>query len=438
VVALAGALLVMLISSAAAQPPSAPPPPPPGDFAEVDALFEHAIEALVRGDLATAQRELAEVARRSVDPRRRAAASELVAYLARRSARPASRATHTGTVAGDQVTDPESGRATLLTTSALVGLNYGWMVPLALDISDEKAFVGLYLLTASASFVVPYLITRDDDITRGMSTLGGFGATLGVGHGALIYGTIAGEDGFDSDAGLRGMLGVMIGTSIVEGALGYKWAKDTRMPAGNALAITSGSLYGAGFAFGANVLAQSADGNFRVILGSLLAGSAAGALGGVVYADNRRLSEGDASVVGFTGMVGTYVALAPLLVAEVDNDRAIAGGLMAGAAAGLFAGDYLIRDVDYGRSEAGLVTLGTLAGGLLGAGGAFLATPDDADDAKWIVSGSAAGAVGGLLIMLKAVEPRPESAASDPAIDIAPSATVGMDGRPGFGVAGTF
>jgi hypothetical protein len=413
-----------------------PPPPPPSDPPELIALFEHAIDALLDGDRETASAELAEVAARSVEPRRRAAANEVLQALSRRRASPAADPPPAAIAAGDDaMTDLESGRAQLLGVSIVLGLNYGWMVPLALDIDDEKGFAGLYLLTASASFAVPYLLTRGDHVTRGMSILGGGGAALGLGHGALIYGLVAGEDGFDSDSGLRAMLGVMIGSSIAGGVLGYRWAKDTRMDAGRASAITAGSIWGAGFAAGANVLVAGDEPNARAIFGSMLAASLAGGFGGKLYSGRRRPTEGDAGLVSTSGIVGAYAALSPLLISETENPRAIVGALMVGAGAGLVAGDLLLEGKDYSRSEAGIVGLGTLAGGLLGAGGAFLATPEDADAAKWIVTGSAAGAIGGLLIMLRVVEPSGQPPAAS---TIAPAPIVGLDGATGLGIAGTF
>jgi hypothetical protein len=196
-------------------------------------------------------------------------------------------------------------------------------------------------------------------------------------------------------------------------------------------------VWGLGFAGGANILAASDDANLRLVLGSMLAGSLVGGFAGKLYGDNRRLTEGDSSLVSLGGLVGAYASAVPLILGEVDSSRGVVGTLMAGAGLGLVAGDFMTRDVDYSRSEAGLVSLGTIAGGLLGAGGSFLVRPEDGDDAKYIVTGSAAGAIGGLLVMLKAVEPSGEPG-TESQTTLAPAPTVGMDGRPGFGIAGTF
>jgi hypothetical protein len=413
--------------------PSPVPPAPAVDSQEVVTLFDQAIEALIQGRFDAAARGFEEVARQSVELERRSAANELARQAQKRMQLTPVASTKSGE--GPALEDEEDGRAAFLSTTIVLGLNYGWMVPLILDVDDAKAFVGLSLLTAGAAFTVPYLLTKDDEITRGMATLGSSGAAFGFAHGALAYLTVVGID----DVETRPLLATMLGTSMVEGTLGYIFAKDQKMSAARALALSSGSLWGLGLTGGTNFLLTGEDTNPQVAYGTMLLGSAAGAYAGFRYEQARRPTDGDVSIVSYTGLLGGYTALAPLLAADVENPRVIAGSLMGGALLGLAGGDHLLKGRDYTRSAAGVISLGSLAGGLLGAGGAFLVTPEDGETATWIVTGSAAGAIGGLVLMLSAFDDgRPEPAADENGVAMQLTPIIGEQGETGLGLSGAF
>jgi hypothetical protein len=336
---------------------------------------------------------------------------------------------------GEDAVDEESGRATFLSTTIILGLNYGWMVPTILHVDDAKAFVGIYLLTAGASFTAPYLLTRDDKITRGMATLGSSGAAIGFGHGALAYMTIVGID----DVELRPLLATMLGTSVAEGTVGYMFAREHQISAAKALALSSGSLWGLGLTGGLNFVATGEDTKPQVAYGTMLVGSAAGAYAGHLYDARRHPTEGDVSLVSYTGLLGGYTALAPILAADVEDPRIVAASLMTGAVVGLVGGDHLLEGRDYTRSAAGVITLGSLAGGLLGAGGAFLISPDDGDTATWIVTGSAAGAIGGFVLMLSAFDDgRAQPADNEGGVAMQLTPIIGEHGETGLGLSGDF
>lgn len=426
-----------------AEEPPAPTPPPGStpsapvravDGPAVIELFDQAIDALIQRRFDAAEEKFKAVAQRSVELERRSAANELARQAAKRMHLSPTSLPTALTIRTEDL-DEESGRATFLSTTIILGLNYGWMVPTILKVDDAKVFVGLYLLTAGTAFTAPYLLTRDDEITRGMATLGSTGGVLGFGHGALAYLTVVGID----DAEARPLLATMLGTSVVEGSLGYMFARKRKMSAAKALALSSGSIWGLGLTGGLNFVATGEDTKPQVAYGTMLLGSAGGAYAGHLYEAHRSPTEGDVSLVSYTGLLGGYTAVAPLLAADVENPRVVAGSLMVGAALGLVGGDHLLKGRDYTRSAAGVITLGSLAGGLLGAGGAFLVLPDSGDTATWIVTGSAAGAIGGFVLMLSAFDDGSSKAVEGEggvAMQLTP--IVGEQGETGLGLRGAF
>ncbi|MBL4633948.1 MAG: hypothetical protein JKY56_08750 [Kofleriaceae bacterium] len=425
-----------------AQPDEVPlAPPVQVDSQQLITRFNHAIELMIRQNFSEAQAEFERIATLSVEPERQAAARELARQSAKRfgmlpppppAVPPKPEAV--GTLPAD---DDDDGRSSFLVTTTLLGLNYGWMVPVALDVDDTKSFVGLYLLAAAGSFTVPYLLTRGDHITRGMSTLGSTGSYLGFAHGALAYSLLAGQDGADDPGGARALVGLMLAGSITEGALGYWWAQKNDSSPGQASSIALGSAWGLGYGAVGRLLASGENPGFRGSMAAMLAGSVGGMLGGYYYDELRKPSEGDSRLVSFSGLLGTYLAAVPLVLGEVEDARTIAGTLLVGASLGLYAGDLLTKDVTYNRGQSGVMMLGSLAGGLVGAGGAFMVSPDDENAGKWIIAGSSVGAIVGLYAMIQAVEPQKEGP-DETSVTAQLSPILGPNGETGLGVVGSF
>ena len=146
------------------------------------------------------------------------------------------------------------------------------------------------------------------------------------------------------------------------------------------------------------------DNGARLLLVSGLLGNVGGVIRGKVLAEQSgaRLTWGDGEVNRAAGLLGALSGA---------GDRRLVRRLRQGPIAGLRRGD------DDGRrarpvprppprpcgttsrvGRAVLVDLGTLAGGLLGAGITYLATPDGTDDATPFLTAAAGGAVLGFAL----------------------------------------
>ncbi len=409
------------------------------DSQQLIARFDHAVELMINQNFSESQAEFERIAALSVEPERQAAAREFARQSAKRFGtlpqQPLEKPPNPDD--GDLVVDEDDGRSSFLVTTTVLGLNYGWMVPFALDVDDTKSFVGLYLLAAAGRFTVPFLLTRRDQITRGMSTLGSTGSYLGFAHGAVVYSLLAGQDGADSLAGTRALVGTMLAGSIVEGALGYWWAQENDTSPGQASSIAFGSAWGFGYGAVGQLLLSGDEPPFRSTMGALLTGSVGGVLGGYYYDKLRKPSEGDSRLMSFSGLLGAGLAAVPLVLGEVEDARTIAGSLLIGASLGLYAGDLLTKDQTYSRGQSGVMMLGSLAGGLVGAGGAFMVSPDDGNTGKWVIAGSSFGAIAGLYAMIQAVEPKQE-APNETFVTAQLSPILGPNGETGLGVVGAF
>src|SRR5207248_1146498 len=148
----------------AATPDEAPPAAEAGSpvtESERDFFFDRALEAMANGDLALAARAFDTAAGLPGDPARRAVAASFADRVRRLEAQRARQpARRRSAPAADEARE---GRVPFLTLTSALGVGlYGWTLPLALGIDAGNAtrgFLGVYMLTAAASFFGPYFLT---------------------------------------------------------------------------------------------------------------------------------------------------------------------------------------------------------------------------------------------------------------------------------------
>lgn len=310
----------------------------------------------------------------------------------------------------------QEGRYLLLGQTSVLGFAfYGPMVPYVLGAEDASTVTGLYLLTAGASFFVPYVLTQDQPVTRGMAALSGYGASRGILHGLLLHQLVAGEEDddimyaddhsyYEDDEGYeRASAAAALLGSIGEGVAGYAWARNERMTPGQATAIGAGGDFGLLGGMGTAYLVGGEDLGGRGVSAFMLAGSAAGIWGGHELARRRDYTAGDVSVGYTAGVVGGASGFAVGDLLGLEGRPLVAAGML-GAGAGLYVGDRLVRDTDFTVGQATLNALGTAAGGLVGLGAGILIGGDDIDETGVLTSMSA-GAVAGFAATYRTLAP---------------------------------
>ena len=122
---------------------------------------------------------------------------------------------------------------------------------------------------------------------------------------------------------------------------------------------------------------------------------------GVLYPRNARyhVTPGDIQTLWATTLLGT--AIAGSFLSAKSTGRIVPATLTAGGVLGILAGDrFLVQRYDHSRTDGGRVTLGTVAGGLMGAGVAALINSDN--PGPHLVLGLASvGGLAGLIITEK-------------------------------------
>lgn len=405
-----------------------------------------AVRDMIAGKLQAALARLEALEKDPSDPARQAVAARLAAQI--RKARPDLAARGAADALSGPAKPNQEGRTALLATTTALGLTlYGGGLPVLLDTSDGRATVGVYLLTAGSSFLLPYFGTRHEEVTWGMANMAFSGGTSGAIHGLLVSALLEKTD--DQFAIGSAMLG-----SMIELGAGTWWASHSKMTAGDAhlhaVATDLGAAWLAGL--GNTFLPSDQPDRDRLLAGASLLGAAGGFAGAAFLAPNRKTTWGDAEVIRTSALLGGFAGLTISSWADdIDTDtqgrRTIALTTLVSMAAAA-GGDWLVRDTDFGLGEALLVDLGTLAGGLVTAGVTYLVT--NSDEPSTYLTAALLGGGAGFGLSYWAQQSGPSDKRTARALDkwldgvqlpgLVPTALQGGDGRmaPGLAIGGGF
>ena len=325
----------------------------------------------------------------------------------------------------------QEGRGRLVLGQTLVGLGfYGWAVPEILDVERDRPTVATYLLTAGASFYLPYRLTRNAPVRDAHRHMTLWGSTRGILYGYLGAGALTG----DEDFGRREHLGASLGTSVAASYLGYRsvgWAGEvdegttvlwtTVADAGTLAGF--GSAYVAGFydevlverqiddpAGGTRpvTVVESERENPRLANLTTLALTGAGFAAGAWLGTTDDYTVGDVSALRSLTLLGAQAAI-PLAEATVgtDDDRGKrwVAGMLAGGTLGLAGGSRLLRGRSFSSSQGLLLNAGHLAGGLAALGVTWLVSSDTEGNELLYTVTSAVGSAAGLALTYRALSP---------------------------------
>lgn len=334
---------------APAPAPMPPPPPPPDEPVAVDvarAAYDRAFAALLVNDLATARVGFAEAAATAADPELRGAARELARFadeLAARQARivlgPDTPTPLPSVGLGDSSRDdPDEGRAGIIVTTTLASIYAGSVFADLADTGDARSITGIVVATTGLGFAASLYGTKGRTIYGGTAEAYSLGMLLGAGNGLLLANPLGAQTSEEWNVTVLGSAALVMGAGLYYG----QTAKPTR--------------------------------------------------GQVSFA-------GTMATMGLATVGLGLVIIQPDIEDEDGVLLAMAGGLDAGAAAGLVLG----RDLTWSPGRARLIWLSALLGGLLGgATGVLLFGDGESDDAntegRIAASLTLGGAWGGLLL----------------------------------------
>ncbi len=245
---------------------------------------------------------------------------------------------------------------------------YPWGYPYRERTRFGRAFP---LLVSAGTFATSLLITRDKPILASAANMHFFGSGIGYAHGVAFRGIILGDEYYE-----RNYTALFSGlTSIAEGWAMYHVAKKNNFDYARSAAWNTGNIWGTGLGFMTyGAITDFQDESIRGAGIGALAGAAGGiALMNYIQKEHPRTT-GDLRAINAAGLIGTAYGFI-----SVDNasERGLAIGLIASSGLGLTAGYLLTGKTSFDNAEGGLIALGSVVGGLAGAGVAIVAGIED-------------------------------------------------------------
>lgn len=303
----------------------------------------------------------------------------------------------------------QDGRTELLISSTLSGLAfYGWSLPLAAGIDDSRATIATYMLVGGSSFFVPFLATRNREVTKAIGRAYSVGTVTGIGHGFMLRGLLELNNQYpnydERKSERRLLVPIALGLGESFGLMALTSKYDLSIP--NVSMIASGSVWGAGWGMsvGSILIAENDDSNteIRKALFSTLIGSGTGMyLGHKVYQKTPNLTNGDVLVVNAYGVLA---ALSAATISDLAMDfnkntdtKILYGSMTATSIGGMIYGLHRTKNYNYTNAEGAYIGLSEIAGGLLGLGIGYLV--DDSFSSETALVSTTIGATTGLLLV---------------------------------------
>ena len=312
----------------------------------------------------------------------------------------------------DVITARNDAHNSFVKNQTLLGLAvYGPTFAGAIADNGAAATAG-YLVVAGGTFFAASEISRRMFISRAQSDL-----SFNMGHnGALagwatMYLVRTSDRAQSAGAFVGGLTGAALGVSL-----------GRNMTEADAVGAAFGSDVGALIGWGAmealrgeetctvdlTTFVETCRRSFSdraEVMGVLAAGIVGYPLG-LLYPRNARyrVTPGDIQTLWATGLLGMSTSGAIFLGAK-SSGRAIATALTTGGVIGIMAGDrFLVQRVDHSRTDGGRAGLGTLAGGLMGAGVATIFDHDNPGP-HFILGLATVGALTGLIVTERYLDP---------------------------------
>jgi hypothetical protein len=226
---------------------------------------------------------------------------------------------------------------------------------------DDAAGSGAYLLTVGGTFFAVNQFARTRMISKAQNALTTDGALRGWAATALAVsatGTRMDGDG----AALTALLGG-IGGSVIGYTRGKRLTHAEAQSAMTGSTLLAGATIGLGYATG--VVGEDSDQGAST---AVLAGGIAGYLLGPRYPRQApyTVTAGDVSMVRLGAILGSAAAISPTVDADIDPRLGVGIATAGWVAGALIADRVAAKPFNHSTSEARLVYLGALGGGLMG------------------------------------------------------------------------
>jgi hypothetical protein len=328
-------------------------------------------------------------------------------------------------------------RNAFITKQTILGLiAYGPTFAGAISDNSAAATAG-YLVVAGGTFFAASEISRRTSISRAQSDL-----AFNMGHNGALAGwaTMYAIGATNRAQSAGAFVGGLTGASLAVG-IGRNMTEADAV--GAAFGSDIGALIGWGTAEairGRKTCTPNPDPALPPNCSRSLSNKSevmlvltAGIIGypmGVLYPRNAHynVTPGDIQTLWGTTLLGMATSGA-LFLDRSNSGRAIATSLTAGGVVGLIAGDrFLVQRYDHSRTDGGRVFLGTLAGGLMGAGIAIIPNTNNPDP-RLVLGLASVGGLIGIIATERYLDPSADAGRPRIRVTFNPAGIIGLATR---------
>jgi len=265
----------------------------------------------------------------------------------------------------------QNGRWRLIYSTMAIGNGlYGVGIPYLLEAENSNTYVGFQLVAAAAGFYLSYNKTQSMDLSLGRVSFIEKGASMALLSFFPLQATIGIKNWFDFDPHFRIGLGYMMAVTPIGAYYGNRLFERWQPSDGQAVLIN----------FGSGLAALNGIALHRILLGTLDVDSErefnlsyrlfaalgyGGAIAGTYYSHellkDKSLSVGDAYLVQGSTVLGAYVAVQTIAIADIRNEKAV---ILTGVSiinAFAWQGVQSVSEVDFTEGDAAIIALGTVA-----------------------------------------------------------------------------
>ncbi|MBM3242653.1 hypothetical protein FJZ31_40855 [Candidatus Poribacteria bacterium] len=185
--------------------------------------------------------------------------------------------------------------------------------------------------------------------------------------------------------------GMMIGAPA--GLLtSLKLTQNARLTNGQAALINFSGYWGTWQGYGWSILLDKND-DEKTLIGGTIAGGLLGLAATSALTKRIDLSLGDAGIINYGGLWGTWLSLCAGIVADVEDDDELLGLVLTGGNLGAAAMAVISPKTEISLARASLINLSGIVGTIVASGLLLITQPDDAESAFVVL---AAGGILGL------------------------------------------
>ncbi len=260
----------------------------------------------------------------------------------------------------------------LIGTTALSMGWYAWSIPISLKIKNYRVFLGSYSIISATGFFLPYFLTQNTPISKATASYTLEGGLIGIVHGLLLSTLLTDNN---SPSAILTYTNI---SSLSEAYTLFYVSKKYNFSMGEGDMSTFigwvGMLNGIAYPYMLSKIFKI-NINKKIYAFTTLSFSLAGQYLGYLFSKARSYTRGDVLIMLGSTFYGIFLPATFLFSLDSKIESLNTLFLISGSYAGLYIGDYLVKNKEFSTFDGTMVLLGQSGGALLATGITYMLFP---------------------------------------------------------------